>query len=394
MTAIEIINGRPESGGYKVDASRGGHNGRVSSEWFSRPDDEKYLSLSELYASVKGRAARSQTRTVKSAAIRVEAHRDDPEKLAFILPDADAPVAPTHWSFGQLASLVGAPAAYLRQLPAPLAGINLQYGLTNHRAQQGAFEGTDPAVPEIALILVLKADMLFKWNVGDGFSEECTTRDGNISLVPAQTEAEFHCRGEHEILDVILPSAQVSALLDEHGQGALSSFDPLTSATLFRDEILRRTMMQIWHESARSGATNDLLMDGLTQVLIARLLDKAGALRCPQVILPLSQDELSRLDAIIDDRLDDRLTVEDLATTLDMPRWTFSDAFKATTVDTPYAYVTSKRIDKACDLLRLGDMPLAEIAYACGFSSQAHMTTVFGQKLGITPGRYRQEARR
>ena len=136
MTAIEIMNGRPASGGYKVDVSRGGHNGRVSSEWFSRPDDEKYLSLSELYASVKGRAERSQTRTVESAAIRVEAHRDDPEKLALVLPDADAPVAPTHWSFGQLASLVGAPAAYLRQLPAPLAGINLQYGLTNHRAEQ------------------------------------------------------------------------------------------------------------------------------------------------------------------------------------------------------------------------------------------------------------------
>lgn len=136
MTAIEIMSGRPESGGYKVDVSRGGHDGRVSSEWFSRPDDEKYLSLSELYASVKGRAARSKTRTVESAAIRVEAHRDDPEKLALVLPDADTPVAPTHWSFGQLASLVGAPAAYLRQLPAPLAGINLQYGLANHRAEQ------------------------------------------------------------------------------------------------------------------------------------------------------------------------------------------------------------------------------------------------------------------
>ncbi|MEM6898794.1 MAG: DUF932 domain-containing protein [Pseudomonadota bacterium] len=136
MTAIEIMNGRPERGGYKVDVSRGGHNGQVSSEWFSRPDDEKYLSLSELYASVKGRAEQSKTRTVESAAIRVEAHRADPEKLALVLLDAEAPVAPTHWSFGQLASLVSAPAAYLRQLPAPLAGINLQYGLTNHRAEQ------------------------------------------------------------------------------------------------------------------------------------------------------------------------------------------------------------------------------------------------------------------
>lgn len=136
MTTTEIMTGRPESGGYKVDVSRGERVGRVSSEWFSRPDDERYLSLDDLFASVKGRAERSRTRTVESAAIRVEAHRDDPERLALVLPEAEAPVAPTHWSFGQLASLVGAPAAYLRQLPAPLAGINLQYGLTNHRAEQ------------------------------------------------------------------------------------------------------------------------------------------------------------------------------------------------------------------------------------------------------------------
>lgn len=148
MTHVEILDGRRDgNGGYKVDMSRGGHDGRVSSEWFSRPDDEKFLSLSDLYASVKGRAERSKTRTVESAAIRVEAHRDDPEMLALVLPDADAPVAPTHWSFGQLASLVSAPAAYLRQLPAPLTGINLQYGLTNHRAEQVKVLEVDGACP-------------------------------------------------------------------------------------------------------------------------------------------------------------------------------------------------------------------------------------------------------
>jgi hypothetical protein len=54
-------------------------------------------------------------------------------------------VTPTHWSFGQLASQVGAPAAYLRQLPAPLAAINLQYGLTSNRAEQiKTLETDDP----------------------------------------------------------------------------------------------------------------------------------------------------------------------------------------------------------------------------------------------------------
>src|SRR3546814_11448333 len=39
------------------------------------------------------------------------------------------------WSFGQLCSLVGAPSGYLRQLPAALAGINMQHGLLAHRGE-------------------------------------------------------------------------------------------------------------------------------------------------------------------------------------------------------------------------------------------------------------------
>lgn len=137
MNQVEILDAaRGHSGGYKVDVTRGDNVSRVSSEWFSRPDDERYLSLSDLFGAVRGRAERSRTRTLESAAIRVEASRDDVERLALMLPGSDMPVSPTHWSFGQLASLVGAPAAYLRQLPAPLAGINLQYGLTSHRAEQ------------------------------------------------------------------------------------------------------------------------------------------------------------------------------------------------------------------------------------------------------------------
>jgi hypothetical protein len=134
-------------GGYKVDVNRGQRIGRVSSEWFSRPDDERFLSLNDLADMVRRRSERSRTRVVESALIHVEASRDNPERLALILPGDAAPVAPTHWSFGQLASLVGAPAAYLRQLPAPLAGINLQYGLTSHRAEQiKTFEGDEGRV--------------------------------------------------------------------------------------------------------------------------------------------------------------------------------------------------------------------------------------------------------
>ncbi len=136
MTTITNPGSAPaRAAGYKVDISRGQRIGRVSSEWFSRPDDERFLSLSDLHAAVEGRALRATTRTVETREVRVVASRDDPERLALILPGRGEPVTPTHWSFGQLASLVGAPSGYLRQLPAPLAGINLQHGLLSHRGE-------------------------------------------------------------------------------------------------------------------------------------------------------------------------------------------------------------------------------------------------------------------
>jgi len=42
------VDAGPVTSGFKVDISRGERIGRVSAEWFSRPDDERYLSLSTL----------------------------------------------------------------------------------------------------------------------------------------------------------------------------------------------------------------------------------------------------------------------------------------------------------------------------------------------------------
>jgi hypothetical protein len=107
-----VTAGRLATPGFKVDVSRGERVGRVSSEWFSRPDDERYLSLSELYAAVRSRADRATARTVESRGIRVEASRDNAERLALIVPGRETPIVPTHWGFGPLCSLVGAPSLF------------------------------------------------------------------------------------------------------------------------------------------------------------------------------------------------------------------------------------------------------------------------------------------
>src|SRR5690349_7803088 len=74
MNNVAVLDARQgASGGYRVDVGPGERIGRVSSEWFNRPADERYLSLTGLMAARKGRAERSRIRTAKSAAVRVEA---------------------------------------------------------------------------------------------------------------------------------------------------------------------------------------------------------------------------------------------------------------------------------------------------------------------------------
>lgn len=135
MISSPLQTQRPASTGFKVDISRGERIGRVSSEWFSRPDDERFLSLLDLHHAVSIRTERARVRTIETADIRVEATRDNAERISLIVPGGREPLAPTHWSYGQLCSLVGAPASYMRQLPAPLAAINLQHGLLSHKAE-------------------------------------------------------------------------------------------------------------------------------------------------------------------------------------------------------------------------------------------------------------------
>ena len=60
MTQSEVQARAENARGFKVDVSRGQRVGRVSSEWFRRPADERYLSLIDLRNSVKTRSERSR----------------------------------------------------------------------------------------------------------------------------------------------------------------------------------------------------------------------------------------------------------------------------------------------------------------------------------------------
>lgn len=100
-------------------------DGRVSREWASRPSDERFLSLQNLYSHVLNRANNSKVANVSTNALRAYGTAEG----ELILSTELGPKFFTNWSFGQVAGVAGAPAGYLKKLSAPLAAACLQEGL-------------------------------------------------------------------------------------------------------------------------------------------------------------------------------------------------------------------------------------------------------------------------
>src|SRR5574341_671025 len=109
---------------------------QASQQWSTRPADQRFSSLDELHAAVNGYRATAKQSTVQYADLRVEADAGE----IILKGKSERPAKMTHWSFGQLAGRVGAPAGYLRDLPATLAVQNINHGLANISRHDGERE--------------------------------------------------------------------------------------------------------------------------------------------------------------------------------------------------------------------------------------------------------------
>lgn len=95
------------------------------------------------------------------------------------------------------------------------------------------------------------------------------------------------------------------------------------------------------------------------------------------------------LDEFIDAGLDGPLGVPAMAGLLELSEGYFMRAFKNATGKSPHSYLIDRRLAKARARMRDSTATLAEIALSCGFNSQAHMTTAFKQRLGVSPAQLR-----
>ena len=107
---------------------------------------------------------------------------------------------------------------------------------------------------------------------------------------------------------------------------------------------------------------------------------------------PLELANLARLRRardLIDREYASPLDVAELARAALMSTAHFSRQFRAAYGETPYAYLATRRIERAKALLRRGDLSVTEVCMTVGFSSLGSFSARFTQLVGETPTAYR-----
>jgi len=107
--------------------------------------------------------------------------------------------------------------------------------------------------------------------------------------------------------------------------------------------------------------------------------------------------DLARLRGVrdrIDREYAQPLDVEALARGAHMSAGHLSREFRLAYRESPYAYLMTRRIERAMALLRGGDVSVTEACFAVGYSSLGTFSTRFSELVGVTPSEYRRRAGR
>jgi AraC family transcriptional regulator len=107
----------------------------------------------------------------------------------------------------------------------------------------------------------------------------------------------------------------------------------------------------------------------------------------------LPRYKLRRVLELVDRRIDERLTVHEMAQVAEMSVYHFSRKFKECTGLAPHQYVRHCRMKIAADMLANSDESIAIIARRVGCSDQSHFTGVFKRVFCTTPADFRRKRR-
>jgi AraC family transcriptional regulator len=247
------------------------------------------------------------------------------------------------------------------------------------------------SIPECYLaqhiLMVYTGDAGIRLSVGQGLNEIYT--EGDLSLFPAyQTTPSTKCHDNAEYINLLIEPTLLMRTVHEYVDADRVEIIPHLK---FRDPLLQHVALELKKELTLYGVDSHLYAEAMSTSLAVHLLrrytTKAPRLKTYADGLPAYK--LKAAIAYIQEHFDQPLTLDEIASEIQMSPHYFASLFKQSVGVTPYQYITNCRIERAKYLLAHSNLTVLDICAQVGFQSQSAFTRTFRKQTATTPKAYR-----
>jgi AraC family transcriptional regulator len=143
---------------------------------------------------------------------------------------------------------------------------------------------------------------------------------------------------------------------------------------------------------SRPEQANRLFVDHVMLAVAAHVAETYGGMRSAS--RPerggLAPWQVRRATELLGASLEDGVTLQEVARECRLSVSHFAHAFRVTMGMAPYKWLLAHRVEVAKERLRDSRLALSDVAFACGFADQSHLTRVFTRMVGLSPGAWRR----
>lgn len=165
---------------------------------------------------------------------------------------------------------------------------------------------------------------------------------------------------------------------------------PVVNTGMLKEQI--RGIFQLIYSLSDGGKSASEICDVLTSSLIltvAEMISSRNRRRFNQAAIKTSFTVAKRIRKYIDEQYRSELSLNDLASRLNISESYASHVFKDVYGLSPKQYLTERRLGEAQRLLQLTNLSVNEVAVSSGFANVSHFITIFQKYIGISPAKYR-----